>query len=249
MRKLKIIFFVISFLLVVSTVSCVSPLTDNEKIAVFYKNEWMFFFGEINDVDTNILAEKSDKRELFSIDKVSENYRNDAKQYLVSFQTFIDNNFDLFKSFYNSVVDENISEDQFEIVRNKLKSKIRAELLPKLKNGIRCMVAVKDLQYIEVARKISDDNYAVTLIDQSVENVYWTDLIHRVDTDLPNVLNAQGVIKYHEWFYESNLKIRVVKQIRDDKGNYLGELYADYYKLDQYDKLFDEKGNPRKLKK
>jgi hypothetical protein len=40
-----------------------------------------------------------------------------------------------------------------------------------------------------------------------------------------------------------------VKQIRDEKGNYLGEIYADYYKLDQFDKLFDAKGNPLKLKK
>jgi hypothetical protein len=196
------------------------------------------------------LAEESKTDELFSIDKISEEYKTDVKNIIELIDNFIHKNITQLESYYKEVTNIEGDKDIYIKLKNDVINEMRSELLPKLKNGIRCMLAVNETQYIEVAKEIDKNKFAVTLTLNTVDGVFWTNYLHfHQYGDTPNILDSHGVIKYTEWFYESNLKIRVVKQIRDEKGNYYGELYADYYKLDQYDKLFDEKGNPRKLKK
>ncbi len=238
--------------------SCAYAITDAEKIKIFYKNDWLFFFGfrtnEVNE-KTSIEDENNEKPYLpfFSLDKINDKYRVVAKDYLDQMETFIQDNNDILKNFYNAVVDDKISEKQFIVIRDQVIQLLKDKFLPKLKNGIRCMIAVKNMQYVEVAKEIEKNIYAATVSpDDPTDSVYWFRYLNHPELlgiKSDDILDAQGNIKFHEFFYESNLKIRIIKQIRDEQGNYYGELYADYYKLDQFDKLFDEKGNPRNPKK
>jgi hypothetical protein len=238
--------------------SCAYALTDAEKIRIFYKNDWLFFFGyrtnEVNE-KTAIEDEHNEKPylPLLSLVKINDQYRSVVKDYLDQMEIFIEGNKDKLKNFYNAVVDDSISEKQFIVMRDQVKGLLKAKLLPKLTNGIRCMVAIDDTQYIEVAKEIDKNIFAATVSDlHPNDSVYWFRYLQHPELmgmKREDILDSQGVIKYREFFYESNMKIRVIKQIRDEQGNYYGELYADYYKLDQFDKLFDEKGNPRNPKK
>ena len=91
------------------------------------------------------------------------------------------------------------------------------------------MLAAKKIQYIEVAKKIDENKYATTLTINPIDSVYWINYLQNPDlmgVKRGDILDSQGVLKYHEFFYESNMKIRIIKQIRDDQGNYYGELYA-----------------------
>jgi hypothetical protein len=246
-RYLCLIFI---FILQFFFLSCSNALTDEEKTRIFYKNDWMFFFGDKEGIKPELLAEESKTDELFSIDQIRPEYRGAVKEYLAVFQDFINKNFSIIKDYHDYIVKKASTKDYFIKIDKELTDRMKNELLPKLKNGVRCMLAVGDTQYIEVAKRVDKDRFALTITSNAVDGVYWARYFRYQEYGgTPNILDSQGAIKYPEWFYESNLKIRIVKQIRDEKGNYLGELYADYYKLDQYDKLFDGKGNPRKLKK
>lgn len=163
---------------------------------------------------------------------------------------FINENFNSLKQFYSAMTDFSISEELTDKAYDETQLKLQNQLLPTLPGAIRCMIAIEDIQYIEVAIKINENMSAITVDPEFGDNVYWTAyLMGGQPTELPkeDVIDDQGVIKYNEWFYESNMKLRIVKQIRDTDGKYYGEIYADYYKLDQYDKLFDKNGNPRNI--
>jgi len=140
-----------------------------------------------------------------------------------------------------------MDQDKAMSIYNQTKNSIAKDLFPKLPDAIRCMVGSYDSQYIEIALELDANTFAYADSD-SFTTVFWKDYYRDDPPPYINpegILDDQGVIKYHEWFYESNLKLRVVKQIRDKDGKYYGEIYADYYKLDEYDKLFDKDGNPK----
>jgi hypothetical protein len=245
----KIISIIICFFYVFSfhMAYCSEPISIEDKIRIFYIYDRMFFFGQKENDTSNLSVEESRKDIIFSISEISNKYQDHVKEYLKIFQAFIAKYFKEFIDYHDCVSKQNITDAFFIRLDKTLIKQMQNELLPNLKNGIRCMLAVKELQFIEVSIKIDKDTYAATLPPDQGDNVFWTEYFFQFNSNTPKILDKQGAIKYKEWFYESNLKIRIVKQIRDEKGNYLGELYADYYKLDQYDKLFDEKGDPRKL--
>ena len=195
------------FILILQFVSfsCTHALTDEEKIRIFYKNDWMFFYGEKQNVKPELLAEESKIDELFSIDKISEGYRNVVKEYLATFQDFVNMNLKKIQDYHDYITKKSSTKDYFLKLDKKLTDSMQNDLLPKLKNGIRCMLAVNDIQYIEVAKKIDQDKYAVTLTLNTIDNVFWTRLLYyNQNGETPNILDSQGAIKYPEWFYESN---------------------------------------------
>ncbi len=235
---------------------CSYSLTEEDKIRVFYKNDWMFFYGDKGDLDEdfdrNKMAEKGYDFEVFSFDKINDQYKADVSLYLKILNEFVKkNNYEL-QEYYKCIINPICDKNQLRLMDKKIEGYLK-NLLPQLKNGIRCMIAVRTSQFFEIARKIGNNEYATTMpitggmFDEVFWNRYLRPGMQPIQLPREQVLDEQGVIKYREWFYESNMKIRVVKQIRDEQGNYYGEIYADYYKLDQFDKLFDEKGKPRKL--
>jgi hypothetical protein len=171
-------FLFIILILFIFSVSCSNALTDEEKIRTFYKNDWMFFFGEKEGLKPALLAEESNQDELFSIDKVSEKYRSIVKEYISTFQEFIKSNISKIKDYHNYIVKKSSTKDYFLEIDKELTKSMTYDLLPKLKNSARCMLSVEDIQYIEAAKKIDKDKYAVTLTLNTVDNVYWTRLLH-----------------------------------------------------------------------
>jgi hypothetical protein len=262
--RIEFIFLVVSFIFNALSIGA-AGLTEKEKYIIFYNNEWMFYYGQRNKDYVATAVEDGDNTEIFDFSQISDKYKAIAKEYLTVIEEFSNKHFLELKEYYDLdtnfyIADKNykkkemkIIETESEKIERKISAEMNSELLPKLKNGVRCMLAIRSNQYIEVAKDIDEGTIAQTTTKEYGDDVFWFDLLrtgrYSWSPKDVNFLDEQGVIKYHEWFYESNMKIRVVKQIRDKDGKYYGKIYADYYKLDEFDKLFDDKGIPRKLNK
>lgn len=233
-----------------------NPKTTIEKIKIFYDYDEMFFYGH---KEKDKFVEKGDMHEIENKKYISTNYREIVKNYLDKIDIFINSNFKLIREYYgwvaaffedNNILNKDDNRKRYLEVDAKLHDAIKDLLIITLPGVVRGMYAIDDIQYIEAAIEIEDGLFANTLDFEfdTTDQVYWTSyLLNSQPTKYKreDVLDKEGRMKYREWFYESNLKIRIVKQIRDEKGNYYGELYIDYYKLDEYDKLFDKDGNPK----
>ena len=249
MKNVCLLFLILSIFIICCNSS--QALSDKEKMTTFYKYDSMFFYGE---KDKYLDVEIGNDSLITDINDISKNYNNQVNIIIEKMNLFCDKNFDIlgeYKTHFDSFKQRNnktYNKEKFLVVHEKLKEKMRTELLPQFENVVRCMFAIENVQYIEVAKLLINNTIATTLLDEEGDTVYWNKILYGEYPyqDLHDkYTNKIGLIKYDYWFYESNLKIRIVKQIRDKQGNYLGEIYVDYYKLDKYDELFDKKGNPK----
>lgn len=244
-RRLKITILHLIFLILIISSCYTNNLAKLEKIRIYFQYDYLFHY---DGYKKNLTVEKSSSRELFKISDISKKYQPKAAEYINLLTAFSSNNLELLIEYYKAATDFSIPEEIFEKTYDDLNDLVKTELLTLLPGVIRCMVASYDMQYLQVAIQIDKNLFATTVDADSFSTVFWKDYYRDDPPPYINpegVIDDQGVIKYHEWFYESNLKLRVVKQIRDKDGKYYGEIYADYYKLDEYDNLFDKDGNPK----
>jgi hypothetical protein len=122
---------------------------------------------------------------------------------------------------------------------------LKEQILDQFPSSVRVTYNVEKIQFILVGREIEPGVYASTVdwpdFDLNLWSNYYFDLDFSSDPNYETeYVDSNHVMKFDHWFYETNLKIRVVKQIRGTNGEYLGEIAVDFYKLRDYDKLFGD---------
>lgn len=257
MSKIKNVLIVVTVMVLVICFKDAYSQTDKEKLKIFYKYDEMYFvrFKGLKGV------EKGYKWEIFDIDKISKGYRERVREYSGYITEVISKNIKLFKEFYDLAKEDGVvfnpslllkPRKGYEKVYDKyqeLKEILKKEILNHYANCPRVMWSLGMAQFFVIGKEIEKGVYASTAEWPDFELVYWNDYYFDAEY-LPEgvttkYIGKEGQMRFREWYYESNLKIRIVKQIRDKDNNYLGELAVDFYKFDDYEKLFDKEGNPR----
>jgi hypothetical protein len=254
--------FMLLILFLLMLCSCIKnyALNEKEKIKIFYKYDQLFQDLLENEPVYNV--EKGDGFEIFSIDKISKSYQNSAKEYLMFLEQMLKENILNFKEILTPkngklfpLVYLTKYSDEYKDVYEKYK-KTMAKLriaFDKYNNCVR-IIHGYDVYIVNIeAREIEKGLYATQkyFLKNNMSQVQWSAHYFALKWGKePKVKKEDGTIfdrtlRQDYWFYESNLKLCVVHKIKDDKGNYFGELELDFYKLDDFDKLFDEKGNPK----
>jgi hypothetical protein len=256
LRKIKAKKILLLLIIYLVIISCSSFGQSNDKrMDVFYKYDSLYFMG---DKSKYLSVEIGDPNLIISAEKLSKNYRASVIEILESMNSFVNQNLNIILKYnecYNSFMKKNdkpFTRNEFDLVHEELIKLLSENLIKANDFVVRCMFAINSIQYIEVAKRLSNGQPAKTLFSMETDTVYWMNVLEGQYPfgDLKKRhTDEQGLIKYDHWFYESNLKIRIVKQIRDKNNKYLGEIYVDYYKLDKYEELFDENGKPKNKKK
>jgi hypothetical protein len=209
---------------------------DLEKIRVYFKYDEKFH--DTGDRDKPLNIEKSFYYELFDISLITRDYQDRAKEYQRYIDEFIKNNLDALK---------NISASKDYSLLNPLLHKI----LDKYPYCTRVMIGYKwDLVYI-VPKKIAENEYLTLNFENGHYGlVWWNSHYFQELWHTPPVFTLEGHtidqrLNQDWWFYESDLKLVVVHKIKDEQGNYYGELELDFYKLDEFDKYFTPEGKPK----
>lgn len=201
---------------------------------------------------------------VLSSEEISEAYRDKITSYSNSIEEVIDNNLPDFIAFYASAKEFNYISPKLFINRpedqkyasllqnyDRLIAILNRELLEKYPNCVRVMWSHGKFQLFVLGKEIEPGIRATTAEWPAVNLVLWDRYYWEVDSAPPGFeteyVDSQGIMKFPEWYYETNLKIRIVKQIRDGEGRYAGELAADFYKFDSYRTLFAPDGTPRRL--
>ena len=110
-------------------------------------------------------------------------------------------------------------------------------------SAVRIMYNFEKYQFILVGKEIEPKVFAST-VDWPEYNINWWSSYYFATNNAPDpnyeteFIGKDGNMKASSWFYETNLKIRIVKQIRGINNEYLGEIAVDFYKLRDFNKLF-----------
>lgn len=220
----------------------------------------------VKDEEKWLKYEKGNKKEILEIKGISKEYQKKINEYSEYLEKIIKNNINLIKEFYNISVKKDskgvekirfgIGKEElllkpvkgFENIYEKyqiLKDILSKSVLDHFNNCPRLMYSIERTQFFVLGKEISNGVFAST---DGLSLVYWGDYYFGVDYSAPGTttkfIGSNGQMNFKEWYYESNIKIRIVKQIRDEEGKYCGELAVDFYKFDDYDKLFDKNGKP-----
>jgi hypothetical protein len=248
----------LSLLTLIICVSCFS-LTEEQKCKIFYNYESMFI-----DKNQENTAENGKKTGIFDLKEVSMEYQLKTKQYLTTLTNFITNNNKILTDFSEEVMKNKYAP--FELLKmfkgkekgynlfTAIKTKIKNEILDAIPECARVMEGIYYGQYYEIPKEIGNMKLSMSEDWMTLGIAAWGEQYFKRQTMDEKELELyfekdKKTFKYKEWFFETNMKIRIVKQIRDKDDSYCGELVADFYKIGDFDKLFDEKGNPRKLQK
>ncbi len=259
---MKIKSFLIFLLQLSFICSCANNLSneENDKMKIYYKYDQRFRRIQADEIKNNI--EQGFPYEIFQIETISKEYRAFAKEKLEYLKQFINKNINSVREilYHNGeqVPLINLKEynekykkeyNNFQTFKIKLKN-----ILGEHKNCIRVIMSndyvIMTVEYITLSDNLTTDLkcYDETPFCQPWwSNYYFAQKMgtsNKVKLDDGSFFDRS--LNQDYWFYESNLKLCVVHKIKDDKGNYYGELRLDFYKLDDYEKLFDAKGNPKK---
>lgn len=242
--------------------SCINDfaLSNNDKIKIFYKYDQLF--QSLPKEEPRYNVEKGEGFELFSFNQISKEYRNDTKTYLEFVEKLINDNMALFQKVLSPKDGKLIpltsltkysdkykdAYEEYKVLSDRLRTAFE-----KYENCVR-IIHGYDIYIVNIiARDIGNGLFATQryYLAKGIGEVQWSAHYFALKWGKEaKVKKADGTIvdrtlRQDYWFYESNLKLCVVHKIKDDKGNYYGELELDFYKLNDFDKLFDEKGNPK----
>jgi len=236
---------------------CIAGEKNNidKYMQLYWKYDELFAIKE--EVVNNI--EKYNKvPEKFLISDIEEKYQDIIMIKIEELKKFISENIENFKILYNNSVNENgycitspsaLLNPKYKIeyeTYKKLEPQVKINLLDKYINCVRIIYGIRMTTVFEVAKKINGE-FATTPYWPDSELTLWSDYYMYAEYAPKQTYKIveNYAIKYPYWFYESNLKLIVVVQVRDEEGNYYGELRVDFYKFEDYDMLFDKLGNPK----
>jgi hypothetical protein len=247
--------------------SCMNSQDIQEKMRVFYEYDEMFY-PETPRTSLNIkTGERKEEYgfevggydEITTVEGITPEYREKVSEYLDIMTGFIDANITYFEELYEMVMRKGFYPKDFitpiegsENLYNaceSLRERLRKQIFNEFEDIVRIQVSYDNLVAFELAKQIGDDEYATMLVHVDYECytfvAWWLYYAHAQNTPGGTEYVKDGRMRFPYWFYESNLKLRIIKQIADEQNNYYGELSVDVYKLDKYDELFDKDGKPK----
>jgi hypothetical protein len=209
---------------------------------------------------------------LFDTYLVSKNYRTKTNEYKENIEKFIINNITLFKEFFS--ITKKYSQILTPQFHDRDRSKYR-ELSAEYDEKLKAQRTMINLEVQKIFNKYENCVIAVMGYENLITAVYprkldENEFVTRIDYEnnfpmgtpwaLSYSVKAWGGSPVYEleghkidrslnqdwWFYETNLKLVVVHKIKDEAGNYYGELELNFYKIDEYDTYFTPDGTPKK---
>ena len=254
----------ICFLLLITQFACINNFSqDYEDImTTFYNYDTMFYIneGEKSGFETG------DKYAIYSINEISDKYQKYAKEYLNLITEFINTQISTIKCFFVTIDGQQLYLGKYLEEKND-KYIDGYNAYQNFKNAIYTLMENnKELARVNGGFKL-DKRFEVPRILSNGESlrlpdlddpgiVYWAQAYLWQETSVPIdkntsveekkiIAHIMNKLEVDYWFYESNLKLCVVRKIYDNDGKYYGELSMDFYKLDKYNELFDKEGNPK----
>lgn len=240
-RHTKYILTLIVLLLVLFSASC--QMTTNQ-MAVFYYYDDLLNVRLENDFRG---VENGTGKELFSIEDITIDYRSEVSDKLIALQSILDQNIELFNSAYLAFFQDRFyavptlfdSEERriqysTQYTYYQKLSQLLLGIISDFPSAVRASYNIEKYQYILKGRQI-EDGVSATTAEWPENNLnYWSNYYF----EKGDLLNPNGEIKLDHWFYETNLKYRIVVQIRSPDNRYLGEVAVDFYKFRNFNKLF-----------
>jgi len=235
-------------IILIFTFSSIFLFAEEGKLEMFYSNDSLLNVS----FENNTGIEKSNEKEIFDLIDLSSNYQGFCEIKLNRISGFLEDNIYFLELFFNQLIDENNKNSikRYKLIRNDLfpelnqnfisLKKITEDYFFNMECCVRVMWSYEREQVFVLGREITPGIYALTGDWPEHGLVFWSKYFF--DSDYSPDNNTEhirlGKMDYPYWFYETNLKIRIVKQVNDSKGNYLGEIAIDFYKFDNYDVLF-----------
>jgi hypothetical protein len=254
-KKIIVIFFL---LILFSTCLNNYALTKNEKILTFLKYDELFHNSSNQEFNG---IEKGYKYEIFNINKISPEYQEAALEYKNILSDFISENLIHFKTLFTPRNGKYFLKKHLEKLYEgyeyayysfeKLKKNMN-EYFETKDTLVRSICGWKETFLFQFGRELKN-GISTILPYYEVEGaigVYWDFYYLAQKWNYEPLYEDDGKIfnrdlKQDYWFYESNMKLIVVQRIRDEEKNYLGELSMVFYKLDNYEILFNSDGSPK----
>lgn len=248
------------YLVVFIFIACINnyALTTEEKIKIYLKYDEMFHDSENKET---LGIEKGYKYEILDINKINSEYRNIAIEYQNILINFIDENFIHFKSLFTPRNGEYYLNKHLEKIYEGFEYAYHSfhaikenmdKYFKKYDTLIRSICGWEMTFLFQFGRTLKNNTSTILSYYEGKEgiDVFWS--IHYfaqlwgkepLYKDSGKVYNRDLTQDY--WFYESNMKIVVVQRMRDKEGNYFGDISMEFYKLDNFDKLFNQDGTPK----
>lgn len=248
--RLTVMKFLKLILLIVLLTSSCNSFSDEKKLEMFHEYDRLLN----TSFDKKDNFEVGSKNEKLSYEELSSEYRNYGNEKLTFISDVLSENSEELEKFFKLVIGNNpskygkryklLKEDKYPQVHSeyeKIKTLLENEFFY-FSECIRLMWSYEREQIFVIGKEISPDLYASTAEWPDYELVYWNKYYFDGDYAPHNSTDQleNGIMKYSYWFYETNLKIRIVYKIEDNEGQYLGEFSVDFYKFDDFDSLFNK---------
>lgn len=255
--------YILALLLVLALFGCNKnyALTLEEKIQIFLKYDELFHYSD----EKGPGFEKGYKYEILDIKNISPEYQNITLEYQKILTDFINNNRNYFislftkkneKYFLNKHLEKKYdgyeyAYDAYQNIKGNMNKLFKTH-----DTFIRSLCAVEANFLFQFGRTFKNSTSTILnfYIGKEDREPYWGYYYFALLWDWPLVRNEGDKnynrdLKQDYWFYESNMKIVVVQRMQDENGNYLCEISMDFYKLQDFDMLFNPDGTLKEVPK